>query len=345
MALKRILIFCIFLIINTQVWGQESISQNEKNTHDVAIIFRFDNDLFIKADDYYSNGLYLGFAKTSTSFENNIYPKFLGRWLEHLPGLNSEDRMVNGGFSFAHRMFTPHDLKSFDVIETDMPYSGQFVGNFLASSQSTKHLDAWVLSLGVTGPVTRAEELQFDVHYNLLAPTAKGWDTQLKNEFLANLFYEHRYRVFSLGQKRRYFDLMLNAAGGLGNIESYAEAGLGIRLGVNIPDNFYSPASVFSEQTIGLLPSSHLKSNWSYYVFANLYGSYVAHTIVLDGNIFIDGPALKYDPFWLRANGGFVFAYRKFQVSFALSYLSLSWDNPKNKEGDLYGQLLFGFTF
>lgn len=339
---KSILIFICILAMTPSnfVFGQEEDSSINNNDSDYAILFRFDNDMFTGRDDYYTNGLYFGFVKSSANFDGSIFPDYIGRGLSHLPGLNHRDGVINSGFSFAHRMFTPHDIENPDFVADDMPFSGQFTLSLSASSQNNKHLDAWTLTLGVTGPVTRAEELQFDVHYSLLGPISEGWDYQLKNEALLNIFYEHRYRLFTIGNSYKFMDSILIGSGGLGNLTSFAEIGLGIRIGLNIPSDFYAPTAIYGNPMIGVLPTKPSASKLSLYVFGNVSAAYVFNNIALDGNTFYDNsPNINYDHYGTRINYGFVLGLSKFHIIFNLAYEPISWENSFGIKEDIYGQL------
>ena len=345
--IRKIQLFFIFILISHSfVLAQETKSVHEKKDNEYAILFRLDNDLIYGSDDYYTNGLYLGFVNLSESFDKSIFPNFIGHGLAHLPGLNPDGRMVSSSFSFAHRMFTPHDIQNRDFIPDDMPYSGQLLLSVSAGTQNSKHLDAWTLSIGEIGPVTRAAELQFDVHYSLFAPEAEGWNYQLKNEVIVNLFYEHRFRFFELGKSNRIFDTMLAGSGGLGNLTSFAELGFGFRLGWNIPNDFYLPTSKYVNPMIGIMPTTASKRKLSCYFFANISGAYVLNNIALDGNTFEEySPYIEYDHFGTLLNCGFAFDLYKFRIIFTAASEKVTWENSFNIKEDVYGQLSFCFGF
>lgn len=344
--LKNILIIFIFSVLSDCLFAQEEHFDSKKKENQYAVLFRFDNDLFVGRDDYYSNGLYLGLVKSSNTFEGTIFPDFIGRGLSHLLGLKHKDGLITSGFSFAHRMFTPHDIENPDYVSDDMPYSGQFALSLNVGSQNDKHLDAWTLTLGVTGPVTRAEELQFDVHYSLLAPISNGWDYQLENEALVNVFYEHRYQMIAFGENYKFLDSTLLGSIGLGNLTSFAEIGLALRLGWNIPKDFYAPTSIYGNPMVGILPTKPCLSKFSLYVFGSLNAAYVYNNIALDGNTFYDySPYIEYDHFGTRLSFGFFVGLSKFHIIFNLAYEPISWENSFGIKEDVYGQLSFVWSF
>lgn len=326
--------------------SQENINTDEKVDKERAVLLRFDNDLFAYSDDYYTNGLYAGYIKTSDSFADSIFPHFIGRGLAHLPGLNKDNRKITSGFSLAHRMFTPHDIENLQFIPDDLPYSGQFTLNLMASAQNLKHLDAWTFALGVTGPITRAGELQTDFHFAVIAPDANGWDYQLENEALFNLFYEHRYKFLAIGESRRAFDITLIGSSGLGNLTSFLEGGITFRCGWNIPNDFYSPTSIYSDPMIGIIPTTPKKGWFSCYFFGNLSGALVLNNISQDGNTFISGsPHVEYDHFGLRLNGGMVLELARIRAIVNFSYAKTPWVNPFDVEADSFGQVSLVYFF
>ena len=102
---------------------------------------------------------------TAFSFEESYLPNFLGHIFDKLPGLNPTGRTSQIGISCVQRIFTPDDFNEINLIENDLPYSGQLVFNFTLSTQSKKHLDAHTLSIGVTGLRSGAEDLQTGLHF------------------------------------------------------------------------------------------------------------------------------------------------------------------------------------
>jgi lipid A 3-O-deacylase len=328
------LIFCFFCL------RADEPKLKEKKDRGILTYFSFENDLFLGSDNYYTSGVFMGAGYASENFSSNFLPKFLGRLLDKAPGLRDKDKSVFS-ISIMDRIFTPNDISDTELIANDIPYSGQFVGNITFSAQNKIHLDAFTISIGITGPDSGSAEIQTTLHYLVESPKPNGWRYQIDNEILGNLFYEHRYRLlFDQGEKSNYDVLVLGSAG-VGNIISNINFGIGFRAGYNIPDDFYLPAPLFADRTIGLFRSSFNEKDFSIYIYGFLDAALTAYTISLDGNSYIDSHRVSYVPYSMRFIFGVAAEFKGIHCNFVWVNMTIPWENPQNDLVDNYIQLSF----
>lgn len=134
------------------------------------------------------------------------------------------------------------------------------------------------------GPASGAEEVQRNLHNLIAAEEPEGWDNQLDNEPVVNLAYERAW-VFQQRLAGLEAEYGPSAGFALGNLYTFASSGLGLRLGEGLDRSFGIPAVAPAHSGQSSLQPGH---GFSWYVFANLEGRYMAHNLLLDGNTFED---------------------------------------------------------
>lgn len=103
-------------------------------------------------------------------------------------------------------------------------------------AETGRRLDQLELTPGVVGPASLAEQTQTFVHEVTGALEPRGWDTQLKNEPGVVLTYQRNWRGFVSETVSGFgFDATPHAAGAVGNVFTYANAGLMLRFGRRLP--------------------------------------------------------------------------------------------------------------
>lgn len=187
--------------------------------------------------------------------------------------------------SVGQNIFTPEDITNPQLIGDDRPYAGWlYLGVGLVANQGSKRYDKLELDIGVIGPWSFAEDVQKFWHNLLDLRTPRGWDNQLENELGINLFYEQVRRFdkenlfYGLG-----YDIIPHFGGGIGNVFIYAAAGITLRIGPDLKEDFGPPRIRPSLPGGGFFRS---KRGVNWYIFAGAEGRAVLHNIFLDGNIF-----------------------------------------------------------
>lgn len=312
--MKNILLI-ILLLFPIIITADESKKTN--------IIFGLDNDAFVNKDDYYTNGIFIGATYTDGYFD---WGTIIYSW------------------SIAHRMFTPHEIDDVESIITDIPYSSHFVFNFSKTEQDIDIMDAWTITFGLVGPSTHGDALQKEFHKMTSSSVPVGWDEQIKDEMLFNVFYEYRNRVYEHNNFSRKSDVILNSSIGFGNLASYMEFGVGLRYGINIPDDFYIPTPLFTDPTVGTVSTTG-RTDYASYLFVYTSGSVIANAIILDGNTFKNSKSVHYDHYNFRIVFGVLMEFKKIQVVGTITAASIPWDNDRDDFLDIFSQVSFRCSF
>lgn len=243
-----------------------------------------ENDLFgDNSDRFYTNGWQLSFASAARA------PSALRRLSDSLPFY----RKGNDGFFGYHigqQVFTPEDIKTAELIEDDRPYAGflyaeTFIGHRYFDAGDRERINGLILTIGVVGPASLAEDTQKLVHELFDSDDPRGWDNQLDNELGFSATYIHKWRYLFALDRPRQFEFGWHTNLRVGNVYTYAATGFMTRWGTHLKDDV-GPPSI--KPGFPGLPAFNPKQSESWYLFAGLEARAVAHNIFLDGNTNVD---------------------------------------------------------
>lgn len=324
-------------------WSLEASSDPVNGTWFLSV----DNDVFAGTDDDYSSGVQIGWVPGYLDhFGQGRVPEFVAAGLGYLPLVNRKGRQQFISHSLSHRIFTPTDIETSELIANDTPYSGSLFASLTAGAQDAKTMDAFTFYYGIVGPSARGDEVQNKFHRLIDADVVNGWDNQLGDELLLNLAYEHRSRLWRVGSTGGWGgDVISQIGGSVGNLISMATVGLGARCGWGVPDDFGIPPQFFGEETIGSRPYTAYGRKTGVWLFALLNGSYISNAIFWDGNTFKDSPSVDYDPGIARLYFGINARVGQWSGSFAITKTTVPWENPTNRKRQTYGRIGIRYTF
>ena len=265
----------------------------------------WENDLFTRAasDEYFTNGLRVGYAWDPGCERGWV--KAPARWLEdswlgRRLGIAMPGYTRSSTFSIGQSIYTPSDITIAEYLPDDHPYGAYLYGLLRYDYTSELHAEEahWdsqvqksvELQLGVVGPSAGGAELQKWVHEVMDDKDPKGWHHQLEDEpgFMTAVTWQKRF-----ARRSRTFDFIPSFGVAVGNVQSYALAGLTMRLGQNIagfPSRAVEPARV----TKGELRDDHgtclgLRFFAECYLFAGGEVRFIARNVFIDGNTWRDG--------------------------------------------------------
>ncbi|MBX9751840.1 MAG: lipid A deacylase LpxR family protein [Roseococcus sp.] len=297
----------------------------------------YDNDLFAGTDRYYTSGLQLDWRSPS---ENP--PSWLA-WLNNRPGgfLFPEGGAPRWGLSLGQSIFTPSDTTLRNPDPRDRPYAGWLYGSVSLVSSTATEFGGLELQVGVVGPSALGRQAQNGVHRLRDFALARGWSYQLKDEVGVNLILARQWRWNrELGWGGLSAGLVPSVTGSLGNVLTYASAGVVFRLGNNLTADFGPPrsrpaisGSAFFEPGEGL----------SWYVFAGVEGRAVARNIFLDGNSFQDSRSVDRIPGVADASLGAVVMLNRARL--AASYTFRSREFEAQPRAAQYGSISLSVRF
>jgi lipid A 3-O-deacylase len=250
--------------------------------------FKLENDLFGGSDRYYTAGWQLSWR--SPGYE----PPGAIRWLTDLGLLLLPRGTPRWGLAFGQQIFTPEDTELRSPDPRDRPYAGWLYGALTVSSYTATSYGAVELQLGVVGPSALGEQVQNNVHDFLGIDRALGWDYQLKDEPGVNLVWTRLWR-YSWNLDRAAADglqygIVPGLTVSLGNVETYASAGLLARFGQNLAADFGPPRIRPALAGSGYF---YPADQWGWYVFGGFEGRAIAQDIFLDGNTWRDSRSVN----------------------------------------------------
>jgi hypothetical protein len=213
------------------------------NVRDMKLFrFEFDNDTFVGSDDAFT----AGWSIQVHSPMLDEWSPGLERWIGRLPTLSDDDegeRIVRTSWGVTQLIITPDDVTIAAPQLDDAPWAGLLGGYVSWSAYDNRRLAALQVYVGCIGPCSHAEDVQKFVHSNLdFGERPEGWSNQLDDEFLVNLNYEYRRKVWASAARydssRLGNDLSVGAQVGIGGFATYAEAWIEYRFGWDIPQGF-----------------------------------------------------------------------------------------------------------
>jgi lipid A 3-O-deacylase len=200
-----------------------------------------ENDVFTGTDSHYTSGVRLAWISQDLADyrENPRLPEWSYPIIERLPFINEPGFQRAVSLSLGQNIYTPEDLVRSDLIEDVRPYAGITYFAIGFHSKSSHRMDSLELDLGIVGPHSYAEQCQTKLHEWIDSTDPQGWDNQLKDEPVFNIFYERKWRLaHSMVRKGFNFDMIPHIGFGLGNVATFASTGTEFRFGWNLPNDF-----------------------------------------------------------------------------------------------------------
>ncbi|MET0156118.1 MAG: lipid A deacylase LpxR family protein [Rickettsiales bacterium] len=301
-----------------------------------VVTVNFENDVFSGSDDGYTNGARIAWL----SPEKNL-PYWIERGSDLFPFFAKEGHK-RYSFALGQTMFAPEDLTRTDLIKDDRPYAGFLYGSVGVLSDTGYRLDNLMLSLGMVGPSSLAEQTQKTVHsFTPGSVYPRGWENQLSDEPGVVLAYERKWRgLYEFSPFGPAFDVTPQLGGMLGNVYTNATAGATFRFGYDLPADYGPPLIRPS------LPGSDFfvpsrKLGW--YLFAGLEARAVARDIFLDGNSFRDSHSVNKNIFVGGAQTGVALTYKNTRVAYTHAFRTKEFE--QQKDPDMFGALTLSVRF
>jgi len=249
------------------------------------------NDAFFFSDNQFTNGL--GVSKHSAlaeTLEEADHTAAFGRRVAELllpagPGLNYRE-----GWTLGHNIQTPDRISEEDIILNDVPYVSMLAWTNSHIAFDDRSFTGFQTLFGWVGDVTLGEQLQKGVHVVVGANDPEGWDNQLDNEPLFNLYYMKKHKFL----QRSWFDAAIDVDVAAGNMFTFAQTALEFRFG-NRPRGF-----AYQVNTIGhaLDFDARIHQPRRHYLYATLVlrATAMAYALPRDGNL------LRSDNRWTEEN-------------------------------------------
>ena len=243
-------------------------------------------------DRYYVNGLHLGYVSGTDAVPDALQRTGAALW--------------NGGqlryaISITQQIYTPFDTAAIVTPPGDEPYAATLMGNFDLYRDTPDSRSIIGASVGVMGPWALGEQIQNGFH-GLIGQGQNGWHDQLGNEPVFELTSMRTWRL-SMGKVGGLeTDALPNLAVGLGNLRVYAQTGIAFRIGQGL-DSDYGVPRLFPGPNGG--DAFNPTRPFAWYMFLGADGQGVAHTMVLNGDMWGISPSAAPIPYLGEVEAGF----------------------------------------
>jgi hypothetical protein len=324
------------------------------SSSDWQLIGQWDNDLLTGTDDGYTNGARIAFVRElpSDSKQHNA----LQESLRKLTGSEQDDAFsefrfpdsgplrFQYGIGLSQLMFTPDDPEPATPTPGQRPYAGWLGLEFSLQASAGDSASTATLSIGTTGQLSYAQDMQKWVHENVSdSPIFQGWDTQAPGELTVNLHLDHKQRLRFLDATQDWpieFDGFYEWGGALGNFRTDAYIGALMRFGLNLPASHTEPRVQLGSFTATIFEGAHsAEKDHSLYGLVGLRGYAVLHDITLDGPVFRDWSESVDSELWVsELSYGLATRWRSIELS--LTHTVRSDEFEDQRERSRYGSVL-----
>lgn len=296
----------------------------------------WENDMFYDVDRHYTNGGHLSWVPG----REVPPPGWLLKPARLLPWFPGEGE-IRHGYALGHSMFTPSDIKQADPPPGERPYAGWLYVTAGLGIKTHRQLDFFWLTAGIVGPASLAEQAQDIVHRVAATDKPRGWDTQLGNEPGFILGWQRSWRELAAATVfGKPMDLTPHAGGSLGNVFTYANAGVTLRYGSRLPDDLGPPRIQPGNSGTGDFSPA---PGFRWYLFAGVEGRAVARNIFLDGNTFRDSRSVDKKPFVGDLQFGLVLDWSAVRLSY--THIQRSREFETQDGNDEFGAMTVSVKF
>lgn len=319
---------------NTRTPSAESLNEQGQARARSAGVFSiyFENDYFGGTDRHYTNGA--KFSYLSGDLDTWGQTGWRRTFVQALPFVNREGGQKNFGFALGQNIYTPQDTDAFNPDPNDRPYAGWTYLEMSFVSKTDTIMDTLSFQVGMIGPHSYAGTTQRHVHEWINDSRPNGWKYQLEDEVGVNIVLERNWRMYARSFGRVLGgDIIPHVGMSLGNVQTYANAGGTVRLGINLPSDFgvtlIRPAGTVPAPIDDTDPRVSPNRDFSFFVFGSVDGRAVARDIFLDGNTWEDSRSVDKENFVADLSYGFGLIAGKWQLTFAQTYRTKEFKTQK----------------
>jgi len=327
-----------------------SVAGDEKAREANTLTIYLENDALFKTDRYYTNGMKISWiSRDLSNYRDVVTVPWMHRFIERLPFINDPEHQRTVSVSFGQNIYTPEDKERTDLNVDDRPYAGITYLGLGLHSRNLRQMDTLELDVGIVGPHSYAEDFQGEFHRWLGVGIANGWEHQLHDEPIVNLYYERKWKTLQIRSSDGFgFDCIPHAGLAVGNAYTGANVGGQVRFGWNIPNDFGTylirPGSDSSSPLDDTDPRFFsLFRQIGVHLFFCVDGKAVARDILLDGNTFRDSHSVDKEPFVADFIGGAGIIIHRIKITYSHVYRTKEFETQKDEQH--FGAIAASFTF
>lgn len=186
------------------------------------------NDDFLGNDNQFTNGISVTEnSALASSLAATSGTLAFGKTLAKLILPNRGDLHYRETWSVAQNLQTPDEDGLDEIILDDLPYVGMLGWTNTYAAFNNRELTAFQTLIGAVGEITLGEQAQTTAHKISGASDPEGWENQLDNEPLLNVYVMKKYKFHD----RPRFDASVNFGAALGNFFTFGSTALEFRYG------------------------------------------------------------------------------------------------------------------
>jgi hypothetical protein len=164
----------------------------------------------------------------------------------------------------------------------------------------------------------------------------------LRNEPTVQLLFQRSWRAAAAYAFSSDYglDITPHAGFALGNVYTFANAGLTFRVGKDLQQDYGPPRLGPSVPGSGhFVP----RSTFGWYLFAGVEGRAVARNIFLDGNTFVGGPRVSHTPLVADLQAGFAVTVDQLRLSYTHVWRTKEFETQRTP--DQFGAISLSFRW
>ena len=294
----------------------------------------FYNDFFAGSDKQFTNGM--AFYWLDDNKKESSYTKFI------LNNINLDtNKNYNAGLSIRQVITTPSNKNFTTPQYDDMPYAGYLSLATYLLQYDSESFNEYSLELGVTGRASLGGFIQRNFHKLIGDTQPKGWDTQLKTEYIVNLLIQRGDKTWQKQIKKDLSaDWFNNFGFTLGNFKTSAFISSIFRIGHNYDNNFNTHYPYLKEEASLIKIKEHKGFGWS--VSSGINTELLAYSYILD-----EGYNSGYNTDKKLVNGSLYLGGSLYfdEQKVSLFYEAQSSYIKNSNSFDVFGGILYSYRF
>ncbi len=332
---------------------QKSLAGDEEARRSDTLTLYLENDVFgfDNNDRYYTHGTKISWISRDISDYRDIVnaPSWMHRFIDRIPFINDPERQQSVSISLGQNIYTPADKERSDLILDDRPYAGITYLGLGLHSKNKHQMDTLEFDLGIVGRHSYAEDCQKEVHSRIGSGDPKGWDNQLHDEPVLNIYFERKWKALQTGNSEGIgFDCIPHMGIALGNAYTGINMGGQVRFGWNIPNDFGTylirPGSDSSAPVDDADPRFFRPfRRFGIHLFFAVSGNAAARNIFLDGNTFRDSHSVSKKPFVADLIGGIGMIIHRFKITYSYVHRTKEFETQRDEQN--FGAISMSITF